>query len=135
MTEAQRVALIKEAKDAFKHNIDVSLRRHVLFLAIGPEKVVTRADGGRRRNGPVQVFSSFEPVVAKWRAEHPEGSVPGAAEPARPGHPTPAGVVAKTLAPANVVPETSAVTYVGVAVLVALGAYIYLRDPAAVVEA
>ena len=71
--------------------------------------------------------------MAKWRAEHPEGSE--ATSPTSNGHPTPSGVVAKALAPANVVPETSVVTYFGVALLAALGAYVYLRGPGAVVEA
>lgn len=80
----------------------------------------------------VQVFSSFEPVVAKWRAEHPEGNETAA--PATNGHAIPTGVATKTLAPANVVPETSAVTYFGVALLAALGSYIWVRGPAAVAE-
>lgn len=66
--------------------------------------------------------------MAKWRQEHGSEFAPTIAGAAK-GRttPTPAGTVANPAVAVNVVPETKGWTYFGVALLVVLGAYIYVR--------
>lgn len=75
-----------------------------------------------RRPSLAQVFATFEPIVAKWRKDHPPPVAQIANETT-----TATASATKSLRPEVESADTSRLTFFGVALLAVLGAYLFVR--------